>query len=507
MTLIRMFRHRAFALLWFAGLISLTGDWLLRVALPIYVYQLTGSPATTSAVVAIDVGAAILLSPLSGVLVDRWDRRRVMLTVNLLQAVLVLPLVAVQSAQGVWIVLAVTAAQSALRQFIGPAEHALLPMLVQTTDLPAANSLNALNNNIARLVGPALGGVVAATIGLAGAAVLDSASFVVAAVLVGLIRGAYRAVPEQAVAPLTVADLAGTKLAVPESGRLPALRRWRAELGDGLRTVRGSVVLRALFVVVAVTSVGEGIMASLLAVFVSRGLGGGAPEIAWLMSAQAVGGVVGGVASTMVAGRIRPVALATYGLVIFGVVDLAIFNYPRLSAALAPEVIMFIIVGVPGALFLAALMTLLQTEVADGHRGRVFATAMTVEAGAALVGSAIAAGLTDRFGVINVLTAQGAAYVFAGLAFWLLVRPAALDNLIPAAPFAPDTHRIVSRGPAADSWYGTANAKSVTPSSSVARTSTCEAYRSWQRLEFRPISRPRLSAQSSTAMSALRGLK
>jgi len=77
-----LFRNHGFALLWTGGLISLTGDWVLRVAVPIYVYRMTGSPAATSAVVAVIVAVSLLVGPLAGVLVDRWDRRRVLIVAN-----------------------------------------------------------------------------------------------------------------------------------------------------------------------------------------------------------------------------------------------------------------------------------------------------------------------------------------------------------------------------------------------------------------------------------------
>src|SRR5215471_14466913 len=98
-----VFRHRSFSLLWIAGLVSMTGDWLLGVALPIYVFKLTGSPAATSAVLAVSVTAALVAGAVAGVFVDRWDRRRIMIVANLLQVGAILPLLAVNSADRVWI--------------------------------------------------------------------------------------------------------------------------------------------------------------------------------------------------------------------------------------------------------------------------------------------------------------------------------------------------------------------------------------------------------------------
>jgi predicted MFS family arabinose efflux permease len=388
---------------------------LLSVALPISVYLLTGSVTATSGIVAANVGAALVVGPLAGVFADRWDRRRVMIVANVAQAAVVLPLLFVDSPSRVWIVYLVAVAESVLGQFVAPAEHALLPRLVPEADLAAANSMNTLNSNIARLAGPALGGIVAATLGLGGAAVLDAVTFAVAAGLIAAISGVHRATDRP-----STAGPAGARSSRPPGRSGP--RHLAAELVDGLRVVRRSAVLRAVFAVVLVTSIGEGLMGSLFAVFVNRALGGGAREIGWLMSAQAVGGIVGGLLSAGLGPRIRPIPMLTAGLVAFGAVDLVIFNLPRWSTGLMSEVLLFVLVGLPGALLMAAAMTLLQTEVDDGWRGRVFAAILVTESAARLVGASLAGTVTDHLGVINVLTGQGLAYVLAGLAFGLKMR-------------------------------------------------------------------------------------
>jgi MFS family permease len=343
----RLFRNRGFALLWTGGLISLTGDWVLRVAVPIYVYRLTGSPAATSAAVAVVVTVSLLVGPLAGVLVDRWDRRRIMIGANAAQALLLLPLLLVDRAAELPLLFAVLAVQTALAQLVNPAEHALLPRLVPDGDLAAANSLNALNTNLARLVGPALGGLVAASTGLAGATVLDAASFLLATVLVVGVPGRHRAAPDA------------------DSSRVGAgpLVRLGTDLAAGIRAAGRSTQLRALFIVLALVGVGEGVMGSLFAVFVYRALHGGAAEIGWLASGQAVGGILGGLVGAWIGRRVRLRRQVVVGMVVFGLIDIVIFNYPRWYAEVWPGVTLMAVVGVPGAVLMAAFMTILQTDV------------------------------------------------------------------------------------------------------------------------------------------------
>ena len=404
---LRLLRIRGFSLLWTAGLISMTGDWLLRVALPIYVYQLSDSAGATAAAVAARVGMGMLAAPLAGVFVDRWDRKRVMVIANVAQAVTLLPLLAIDSARELWIAYLVIGVQCVFAVFVAPAEHALLPRLVPQEDLAAANGLNALNNSIARLLGPALGGIVAATLGIAGAVLLNSMTFLIAGVLSGLIGGAHRA-------------------------EGIARRHLLGELADGARAVFESRVLRALFAVLAIISLGEGIMGSLFPVFVVDALHGGVQHVAWLLAAQAVGGIAGGLACAAVARRVSTHRMVVAGLIAFGTIDLLIFNYPRWFAEFGPVVVLFVLVGIPGAIASAAYFTLLQTEVPDELRARVFSGLILLEGGAGLIGAALAAALTGKFGVINVLTAQGAAYVLSALAFVLVIRRTRPTSPIPA---------------------------------------------------------------------------
>jgi MFS family permease len=412
---LRLLRNRSFGSLWLAGFVSMTGDWLLGVALPIYVYQLSHSAAATATAVACRVAVGLVISPVAGAYVDRWDRKRVMIFANVLQALVVLPLLAVTAADRLWLAYAVIAVQSVLAMFVIPAEHSLLPRLVDEADLPAANGLNGLNNNLARLIGPALGGVVAATMGLTGAVLLDSLSFLVAAGLSALIVGAHRAA---------------------STGQRRHLIR---EMGEGVQVVLRSPMLCALFAIIVVTSVGEGIMSSLSPVFVSDALHGGVKQMGLLMSSQAVGGIIGGLLTGAVARRIPAPRLLIIGLLLFGTIDLALFNYPRWTPAFAPAVVLLVLVGIPGALSMAAWFTLLQVEVADELRARTMGVVMVLESGAMLVGTALAGNLTGRFGVINVLTGQGLGYVIAAGVFAVLLRriprpaEATPAKLVPAA--------------------------------------------------------------------------
>src|SRR6266496_2939235 len=123
-------RRRDFGLVWASGLISDTGDWLLMIGLPIYVFTVTGSSLVTSAVFLLALVPALLLGSFAGVLIDRWDRRRTMVLVNLVQALVLLPMLAA-GPDRLWIVYAVAGIEGTLAQLFDPARAAFLPTLVE----------------------------------------------------------------------------------------------------------------------------------------------------------------------------------------------------------------------------------------------------------------------------------------------------------------------------------------------------------------------------------------
>jgi MFS family permease len=407
--LLSTLRNRNFALLWSGGLISMTGDWMLLVALPIYVYQATGSALATGAMFAAGLVPNVLFGSVAGVFVDRWDRKRTLVFGNTLLALSVLPLLVVPQTGWLWVVYAVAFVQSCFGVFNEPAENSLLPALVGDERLVSANSLNATNNNLARLAGPALAGLVVGWFGLVGVVVVDAASYLVSAALVSLISA--RSAPERP-EEAPPADAGGAAAAF--SGV------WR-EWAEGLRLVGTGRVLLTVFGVGAVTGLGEGVFLALFPPFVRVALGGGALELGWLMSAQAVGGVLGGLVVGAAAARLSPPRLLGSGAVLFGLIDLAIFVYPSFVQSIAVGLALFVLVGVPAAGMLAGLQTLLQTSAKDHLRGRVFGALGTTQALLMLAGTLLGGALGDAVGIVPVLVVQGGAYVAAGILVLVLL--------------------------------------------------------------------------------------
>jgi Na+/melibiose symporter-like transporter len=383
-------RNRPFRLLLTANFISFAGDWILNAGLAYQIYVLTGSTLASAAMVIATLLPQAALGSVAGVLADRWDRRRTMIACNLLLALTLLPLLLVTRPGHAPIVYAVAAAHSALAALFATAEAALVPSLVEKSDLITANALNGQARDVARLVGAALGGILASAGGIRFIAAADAATFVAAVVLLGFLRHRSH----------------GVRTEAPS-----LLREWR----EGARIALASRTLRVLLAFAVITGLGEAVMMTLMAPFVRDVLHGGPSAYGALMSVQAIGGLAGGFLATLIGHRFPPRLLLGGGAVVFGLLDLALFLYPLLLPALWPAVVLMILVGLPGALTVAGLMTIFQTATDDRHRGRVFGAMTTLIAAAMLTGTAAAGFLAGRAGIVAVIAVQGMAYCLAGV--------------------------------------------------------------------------------------------
>jgi MFS family permease len=380
-------RNRDFRRLWIAGLISGTGDWMLLVTLPVLVYQLTGSASGTSIAFLVELAPAVLIAPVAGKLADRVDRRKMLIAGSLVQAAALSPLLAGTHLVLVYLVLA---AQAGLAAAFDLTKNALLPTLVERDQLVPANSLTGLNENLGRLLGGSLGGLLLATGHLGFVAAADAASFLLSALLIAGVRTPTPVVP------------------APEA---PA----------GRARVSARRPVRVALAVVALTAVAQGLFIVLFVIFVARWLHGGAAENGLLRAVQAIGAIGGGLLLAR-ARRISPERLTALACLAFGALALLTWNLPGLTTFEPVYVALFIVLGAPAIAMTSGLISTLQHATADGERGRVFAAFGLASAVGQALGIIVAGILGDRLGVVLLLNVQAALYLAGGLVAlgWLI---------------------------------------------------------------------------------------
>ncbi|MGW3960827.1 MFS transporter [Amycolatopsis sp. NPDC005003] len=384
-----------------ANLISLAGDWILGIGMMFYVYTVTGSALASGAMLLVALVPQLLFGSLAGVFVDRWDRKRTMVVTNLLLALVLVPLFAVHDRSTIWVVYVVVFVQGVLEQFFQPAEGAILPHVVPAEDLVAANALNGQNRQVARLIGAAAGGVLAATGGIFLVAVVDVASYLLAAALVAMIRAEVPPEP------------AGVR------GRVD--HEWRA----GIALCLTERDLTTLLVFRLMNGFGEGVLSVLIAPLIISVLHASSAEYGSVISVQAVGGIAGGLAIAAIGRRLPPRVLLGYGALLFGAIDLVIALYPLALPALWPIFILITVAGAPSAAQLAGFATLQQTRTPDRYRGRVFGALSAGWASAMLLGVVLASLLGDVVGIIAIISLQGLIHIVAGPYLLVRLRPRA----------------------------------------------------------------------------------
>lgn len=393
--MLAVLRQRDFALLWFGGLISVAGDWVLYAALPYFVYEQTGSTVATAGMIVAELAPGVALGSVAGVFVDRWERKRVLVAANLLQAAAVAVLVLVPGTGWLWLVYAVAASQSALAAFSSPAETALLPTLVADEHLLAANSLNALNNRLARLVGVPLGGILLGSVGLEVVVVVDAATFFLAASLIAAIASRHRPIPR---------GEAG------EAVRSAWSAFWHEWL-DGLAIIRRERMIAVLFVVFGLMTFGGTMFDPLTVAWVRDVLGEGPEIYSALITAHAATGILGTLLVGRFGARVTARELIGWSSIAAAIALAVRFNVPSVPLALS-------LAAVGGVFAVASSIgveTLAMRTVRDAYRGRVFGALGASGSLLSLAGAATGGVVAEVVGTVTMLNVACALTALAGL--------------------------------------------------------------------------------------------
>lgn len=410
--MLRAFRHRNYQLFFAGQLISVCGTWMQAVAQSWLIYRLTGSAMLLGVVGFSAQIPVFLLSPVGGAIADRFDRRRVVIATQATAMILALILAALTlSGQvRVWHLPVLAALLGIVNAFDVPARQAFVVEMTGKDDLLNAIALNSSMFNSARIIGPAIAGVLVATIGEGWCFFANGASYI--AVIASLLMMRLEARPTLKPLESAVAGIVG--------GFVFA---WRN------RTVRAVLLLVAL---ASLLGMPYGV---LLPIFAREVLHGGPEAFGLLVGSAGVGALVG--ALTLAArrgthGLERWIAFSSAG---FGV-SLMLFSVSRhfwLSTALLLPV-GFCVIGQ-----MASANTLIQTIVPDDLRGRIMAVYSMMFIGMGPFGALLAGGVAHQFGAPITVMLGGMACVIGAVIFGVNLRTVrhGASEMIVAAEMAP----------------------------------------------------------------------
>ncbi|QBD79129.1 MFS transporter [Ktedonosporobacter rubrisoli] len=399
-------KQRNFALLWTGQIVSMAGDWLLVIALPFYIYQLTGSVLQTGLMFMIEILPRIILGSIAGVFVDRWNRRWTMLIADLLRAGSLLLLLLAHSRDFVWLIYCVSLLEAIFSQFFTPASNAVTPQLVKDEQLLAANSLESFNDAITRLVGPPLGGAIFALWSMSGVVLLDSLTFLFSALMI-----------------LLISPSIGVREKQAQKAPAETVRQVWHEWLDGLRLVGKNRTVKGVFVSMSLLMINQGIINVLLVVIVKVLMHGNELTFSWLLTAQGVGALVGALLIGMMSKFIRPVFLLVSGLAMIGIALIILAYIPVLLIDLP----VLALVGLCAVGAMVVVQTLLQQAVADQYRGRLFGTFSTITSVWMMLGMVIASLFGDSVGAVPLLDVAAFFSFLAALAGLFMLFNARLE--------------------------------------------------------------------------------
>ena len=392
-------RHRDFRLFWSGQLVSLIGTWMQSVGQAWPVLELTGSPFQLGLVTALQFTPILLLSPVGGALSDRFPKRRIILltqAVMMAQAFVLAGLVWSGQVR-YWHVAVLAAIYGVGRAVDIPARQSYITDLVGRADLPNAVALNSLVFNGARIVGPAVAGLLIAGFGVALAFFLNGLSFV--AVLAALLATRTPGTPDPA-------------------GRLGIRAGVWGALDYAARTPSTAFTL-SLVVVVSVLVLNFNVVVPLIAKDV---LNEGAHGFGLLMSSLGTGAVMAGIGLTLLR-RGRPALwflAASAAVLSAGTASLGLVGHFGAAAVL------LVALGCCQILFSTGCNTTLQLETPDALRGRVMGLYALANAGMTPFGSMLMGVLAERLGVRAACALGGGSGLAAVIVLVLVARRAGL---------------------------------------------------------------------------------
>ncbi len=440
--------NSAFTRVWLAQLVSFAGDWIASVALLSVLLDLTGHGIMVSLLILCNTLSQFVLTPLAGVIADRWDRQKIMVGADAIRAVLVMGYLLVHSAQQIWLLYLITVICALLGACFAPASSAALPNLVTRRQLVAANALSSAAWGTMLAVGAALGGLISAYLGRDAAYIADALTFVFSAAMVASVRQPFSGVHETASnesepdksdanetgannesqpsdesdrgpdpAALLEAPLPEAAPDAPSADPQPgAWQRTGRDFAEALRYAVQHRTVLALLLLKTVWGIGGGVIA-LLSVYPVQVLHAGDAGVGTMYTARGVGALLGPLMAQWVCGNQARamVRTAAMGLLICGAFYMLFAVSPTLWVGAA----MICLAHLGGGILWVLSTTLLQRITSDRVLGRISSLDMggitlTMSVSTLLCGWGL-----ETIGPRAVGIAAGASLVICGVA-WMV---------------------------------------------------------------------------------------
>jgi MFS family permease len=390
--MLRALGHKNYKLFFSGQSVSMIGTWMTRIATSWLVYRLTGSALLLGVVGFAGQIPSFIFAPFAGVLVDRWNRHKLLVATQVLAMLqsLALAVLALTGLIKIWHVIALSIFQGVINAFDMPARQAfVVEMVERREDLPNAIALNSSMVNAARLLGPSIGGVVIAAVGEGWCFMIDGVSYLA-----------------------VIASLLAMNI-TPRANRAKKGVNMLAQLREGWRYAAGFAPIRKVLMLLALVSLVGMPYTVLMPVFANEILRGGPNTLGLLMAASGVGALCGAMLlaarrSVLGLGKYIPLTAAAFGA------GLIAFSFSRVIWLSLP---LMVLTGLGFMVQMAASNTVLQTIVEEDKRGRVMSFYTMAFMGTAPFGSLLAGSLAERIGAPRTLMFGGIGCIVGAIWF------------------------------------------------------------------------------------------
>lgn len=399
---LRALRSRNYRLFFSGQSISVIGTWMTRVATSWLVYRLTDSALLLGVASFAGQVPSFFVGPIAGVWVDRWNRHRALVVTQVLSMIQSFALagLALSHRINIWWIVVLVLGQGLINAFDMPVRQSfVVEMIEQRGDLGNAIALNSSMVNSARLLGPALAGMVIAAVGEGYCFLIDGISYIA-----------------------VILSLLAMRLDRIESHRVE--KRVAEELVEGWKYITESVAIRSILLLLCLVGLIGTPYTVLMPIMAGKVLHGGPHTLGFLMAASGVGAVISAIGlavrrTVLGLGKMIAISSGTFGagLIVFAV-----------SRELWLSMLMMVITGFGMMQQMAASNTILQTIVADDKRGRVMSFYAMAVLGISPIGSLAAGILGAKFGAPATLIGGGACCIAGSL--WFLRELPAIRRFI-----------------------------------------------------------------------------
>ena len=387
----RSLRYRNYRLFFSGQSVSLIGTWIQRITMPWLVYQMTGSTLLLGVVSFAGQIPTFLLSPVAGVLTDRWSRYRVLLTTQILSMIqaFLLAFLSLTGLIEVWHIVVLGIALGCINAFDVPSRQSFVfDMVEKKNDLGNAIALNSLMFNIARLIGPAVAGILLAVTSEGVCFLINAISYIFVIVSLLMMR---------------------VLIKEPEKKNRHILK----DLREGINYSFGYSPIRHLLLLLGIVSLTGMSYSVLMPVFATEVLKGDSHTYGFLMGATGFGALIGAMVlasreTVLKLGSIIPIAAGTFGA---GLVFLSV------SRSFLFSMVLMVFVGIGMMMQTASSNTVLQTITEDDKRGRVMSFYSMAVMGTAPFGSLLAGWLAKYIGTPGTIFVGGIATIIGALFF------------------------------------------------------------------------------------------